>query len=82
MSKPIFSKVLPQVAECDFRLNPNNERILSDIEELIEFLHSFDTSGCFFRGQAGLWDIVSSLYRHRGNEKRHITRAMLLLIGF
>ena len=42
--------------------------LFSSLQELLTFIGNYDTSGCFFRGQAGLWPIVSTMYRHRGTE--------------
>jgi hypothetical protein len=36
---------------------------------VIKFVQSYDTTDCYFRGQSGLWDIVSTLYRHYGKKQ-------------
>jgi len=65
MNKIKFNAELPAIAQYDYRRTPND---FSCIQELLEFLDNYDTSDCFFRGQSGLWDITSSLYRHLGTE--------------
>ena len=64
MKKRRFDVNLPEIAQYDYRRNPNGGLIFSSVQELLVFLDDFDTSDCFFRGQSALWDITSSLYRH------------------
>lgn len=50
--------------------------IFSSLEKLLDFLNQFDTTNCYFRGQSGLWNIVSSLFRHSGTPQYELAQAM------
>lgn len=39
------------------------------LDELVTFINQYDTTGCLFRGQAGLWPIVSTIFRHYGTDQ-------------
>ena len=61
-----FDRIHPQVLEYVCNQTPNGASAFSSLQELLDFLDQFDTSGCYFRGQSGLWPIKSSLFRHHG----------------
>lgn len=58
-------------AIADRYLNENVKRpdLFGSLDELVTFIKQYDTTGCFFRGQAGLWPIVSTIFRHHGTEQ-------------
>jgi hypothetical protein len=62
------------IAQYDYRKNPDGWHAFSCIQDLLDFLDKYDTSDCFFRGQSGLWDVTSSLYRHKDKEQ-HFKKA-------
>jgi len=66
MAKEKFNIDLPAIIE---RQKKCDESVFPCIGDLLTFVESFDTSGCYFRGQSGLWDITSSLYRHYGTPR-------------
>lgn len=66
--KPKFDINLPEIVKYDYRRNPANSIVFTDINDLLGFISEFDVSDCFFRGQSGLWDIASSLYRYEGEQ--------------
>ena len=66
--KPKFDINLPEMVKHDYRRNPANSIVFKDIKDLLGFINEFDVSDCFFRGQSGLWDITSSLYRYEGEQ--------------
>jgi hypothetical protein len=65
MTTPKFDVNLLEIALYDYRRNPYGNIVFPSLQELLDFLGKFNTTGCFFRGQTGLWDVVSSLHRHR-----------------
>lgn len=69
MEKEKFSAELPQIAQYDHRQNTEERLVFPSLQALMAFLDQFDTSDCYFRGQAGLWDVVSSVYRHSGTAR-------------
>lgn len=64
-----FDGADPAIGGYDYHLNPHRKYVFSSLQALMAFLEQFDTTGCYFRGQAGLWDIKSSLFRHYGTER-------------
>jgi len=66
-----FDVNLPEIAQCDYRRKPYESVIFPCIQDLLDFLGKFDTSDCFFRGQCELWDVTSSLHRHRVDKERY-----------
>ena len=68
MSKPYFNRKAAEIAQYDY--SGVSTIVFPCIQELLDFLDKFDTSDCFFRGQSGLWEIMSSLHRHHGSVER------------
>jgi len=51
---------------------PEHGYIFKNLNTLVSFIESFDTEGCYFRGQSGLWHIISSLHRfHETDDEQH-----------
>jgi hypothetical protein len=71
MTKDEFTVKVPSIAEHsnEYFNAENNGYIFQSINELLDFIACFNTTGCFFRGQSGLWSITSSLHRHYGTPR-------------
>lgn len=69
MKKTAFKRSNPQIAQYDHHQDSNQKLVFANLQELLKFLNQFDTSNCYFRGQSGLWNIVSSLFRHSGTAR-------------
>lgn len=70
LAKTKFDVDSPLIAQYDYRRNPNGNFVFPNLQALLDFLDNFNTSNCFFRGQSGLWDVVSSLHRHRAEQHK------------
>lgn len=68
MRKNEFSIYDALISNRNNRNNSKEEFVFPDLKTLLEFVEKYDTTDCYFRGQAGLWNVTSSLYRHYGKE--------------
>lgn len=68
MRKKEFSICDTSISNYNNRNNDKEEFVFPDLKTLLEFVEKYDTTDCYFRGQAGLWNVTSSLYRHYGKE--------------
>lgn len=69
MGKIRFDGSEKAISDYDYHLNPHRKHVFPSLQALMQFLEQFDTTGCYFRGQSGLWDIVSSAFRHYGTDR-------------
>ncbi len=68
MRKNEFSIYDTVISNCNNRNNSEEEIVFPSLKALLEFIEKYDTTDCYFRGQSGLWNVTSSLYRHYGKD--------------